>query len=53
LSGGGRLSLFRVDHNSVSDFVHGECHMTGIVERWFEVENIQSRVCFSERLCAW
>jgi hypothetical protein len=35
-----RLRLFRVETSSVSDYVHGECHLKSGVERWWEVESI-------------
>jgi hypothetical protein len=41
LSGGGRLRVLIGDRDSVSNGVHGECHMIGGVERWWEVESIQ------------
>jgi hypothetical protein len=40
-SGGGRLRVFSGEPANVSDFVHGECHMIGGVERWWEVKSIQ------------
>jgi hypothetical protein len=40
-SGAERLSEFMGEPNSVSDCVHGECHMIVCVERWWEIERIQ------------
>jgi hypothetical protein len=47
------LRDFRCESASVRENVHGECHMIGGVERWWEVESIQRWVSFSEGLCAW
>jgi hypothetical protein len=51
--GGGRLREFRVESASVSDCVHGESHMIGSVERWWEFERIKGWDCFSERHFVW
>jgi hypothetical protein len=37
-NGGGSLREFRGESASVSDYVHGECHSKGGVERCREVE---------------
>jgi hypothetical protein len=39
-NGGEILREFRGDSASVSDNVHGVCHLKGGVERWREVERI-------------
>jgi hypothetical protein len=41
-SGDGRLRVFRGEYASVNDYVHVDCHMKGGVDRWWEVERIQS-----------
>jgi hypothetical protein len=37
----GRLRVWRRKWASVSDWVQGESHMVGGVERWVEVESIE------------